>query len=79
MDFEACHAQRMVIEFGGITFPLICPEDLIANKAAVGRKQDLADIEQIEKYLRNNSVKNSGEGVRGSKWNLALENIVCAG
>jgi hypothetical protein len=33
---------------GGQQIPLIAVEDLIANKVAVGRLQDLADVEALE-------------------------------
>jgi len=32
----------------GVAVPLIAREDLIANKRAVGRLQDLADVEALE-------------------------------
>lgn len=36
----------------GVDGPIISLEDLIANKRATGRMQDLADVERLEATLR---------------------------
>jgi predicted nucleotidyltransferase len=36
----------------GLQVPVISLEDLIANKRASGRKQDLADLEKLESQLK---------------------------
>jgi predicted nucleotidyltransferase len=46
--FEEAWARRSSVELGGISVPLIGRKDLIANKKAVGRLQDLADVEALE-------------------------------
>jgi predicted nucleotidyltransferase len=46
--FEEAWARRTSVELDGITVPLIGRADLIANKKAVGRLQDLADVEALE-------------------------------
>lgn len=46
--FDSAWQRRLSITLDGVTIPLIAREDLIANKKAVGRLQDLADIEALE-------------------------------
>ena len=46
--FEDAWQRRLSITLDGVTVPLIAREDLIANKKAVGRLQDLADVEALE-------------------------------
>jgi predicted nucleotidyltransferase len=48
VTFEEAWDNRMEIEVEGITVPVIGLEDLIRNKRAVGRLQDLADVEKLE-------------------------------
>ena len=47
VDFEEAWSERMTIEIEGLTVPIISREHLIANKRALGRQQDLADIERL--------------------------------
>ncbi|GMU58079.1 MAG: hypothetical protein AMXMBFR33_72250 [Candidatus Xenobia bacterium] len=49
LEFDPCYgrAKRFQIE-PGLSIPLIAREDLLRNKRAVGRPQDLADIAAIE-------------------------------
>lgn len=49
VDFQQCWNDRMDVRLGGITVPFIGIEGLKANKRAVGRLQDLADLEALEK------------------------------
>jgi predicted nucleotidyltransferase len=46
--FEDAWPRRVSITLDGETIPLIAREDLITNKKAVGRLQDLADVEALE-------------------------------
>lgn len=48
VDFEDCWAKRLLIEDSDLTYPVISLEDLKTNKRAVGRFQDLADLEALE-------------------------------
>jgi len=48
VEFDSAWAHRGSIALDGVVVPLIAREDLIANKKAVGRLQDLADVEALE-------------------------------
>lgn len=49
VDFRACYQRRNVLEVDGTPISMISKTDLIANKKAAGRTQDLADAEALEK------------------------------
>ena len=46
--FEACWDRRVEVEIGGQRIPFVSADDLLANKRASGRPQDLADVAAIE-------------------------------
>jgi len=48
VDFETCYATRIQEEIDGIRVNFINRENLLRNKKAVGRHQDLADAESLE-------------------------------
>lgn len=48
VTFERAYANRKEIAVEGLNVPVISLEDLITNKRASGRLQDLADIEKLE-------------------------------
>lgn len=48
VEFERAYANRKTLSVAGIEVPVISLEDLIANKRASGRTQDLADLEKLE-------------------------------
>lgn len=48
IDFETCYADRIQEEIDGIQVNFIDRENLLRNKKAVGRHQDLADVESLE-------------------------------
>jgi predicted nucleotidyltransferase len=48
VDFVSCFSTRMVVEVEGLQVNFIDLENLKKNKKAVGRKQDLADVEHLE-------------------------------
>jgi len=48
VEFESAYANRKTISIAGMEVPIISLEDLIANKRATGRTQDLADVEKLE-------------------------------
>lgn len=49
MDFKTAWKNRVIGLFGDIDAYFISKKDLIKSKRALGRKQDLADIEKLEK------------------------------
>ena len=48
VTFEDCWERRMLIEVGSVDAGFISYADLIANKRASGRPQDLVDVEVLE-------------------------------
>jgi predicted nucleotidyltransferase len=48
VDFRQAYARRKIVALEDLNIPVIALEDLIANKRATGRTQDLADIERLE-------------------------------
>ena len=48
VDFDACFANRIVVPLGDVAVSVIGLDDLRRNKRAVGRLQDLADIEHLD-------------------------------
>lgn len=48
VNFQETWATREQAEIGGLKVPIISKELLKRNKAATGRTQDLADLEQLD-------------------------------
>ncbi len=48
VDFETCYQNRVSMDNDGIKFAFIDLENLLKNKRATGRYQDLADVENLE-------------------------------
>jgi len=48
VEFDACYPRRIVFSLDGIDIPIIGLDDLRINKTAVGRLQDLADLEKLD-------------------------------
>jgi hypothetical protein len=48
VEFSECYPSRVVVEMGGIPVNFIDLQNLKKNKKAVGRHQDLADLEKLE-------------------------------
>jgi predicted nucleotidyltransferase len=48
-DVALSRAERALLD--GLTIPVLAIEDLIANKRAAGRPQDLADVSVLEQVL----------------------------
>jgi hypothetical protein len=48
VDFDTAWSRRGSVTLDAVEVPLISRQDLIANKRAVGRLQDLADVEALE-------------------------------
>lgn len=48
VEFEACYADRMIVEIDGVAANFIDLDNLKRNKQASGRFQDLADLENLQ-------------------------------
>jgi hypothetical protein len=48
VEFDACYAKRMEVTIDGLRLPFIGLDDFRANKRAVGRPQDLADLDNLD-------------------------------
>ena len=48
VSFDESWNQRIYVTLDGVSVPVIGKRELIKNKRAVGRLQDLADVEQLE-------------------------------
>jgi len=48
VNFDECFPNRIVVPLAGVDVAVIGLDDLRKNKKAVGRLQDLADLEQLE-------------------------------
>jgi predicted nucleotidyltransferase len=57
IGFEQAYARRKTLTVEGLHVPVISLEDLITNKRASGRMQDLADVEKLEAELKRLSSK----------------------
>ena len=49
LKFDDAWPRRQMVEIEGRTLPFLSRDDLIRNKAAVGRPRDLADIDDLER------------------------------
>jgi hypothetical protein len=47
VDFEKAHGNKQIVILEGLEVPVISLQDLIVNKRASGRTQDLADVEKL--------------------------------
>ena len=47
LEFEACYAAREGTDLEGVVIPFLSKEHFIQNKLAIGRPQDLADVDHI--------------------------------
>ncbi len=56
VEFEDAWRSRATARLGGVEVPVLSRHHLIVNKKKAGRKQDLADVEWLE--------KNGGSGAR---------------
>lgn len=50
LRFDECHARRAVARYADVPVAYLAREDLIANKRAVGRPQDLEDVRELERH-----------------------------
>lgn len=61
--FAEAWKHRALRRMGGVDAPMLSIDDLIANKRAVGRPQDVADVEVLERR----QAEDSGEGCVSEK------------
>jgi predicted nucleotidyltransferase len=54
INFDDSYQERKTTKAWGVNISLIGKKDLIKLKEIAGREQDLADIENLEKYVRDN-------------------------
>ena len=47
LEFDDCSQRAVMVSWEGIAIPVISRHDLIANKRATGRPQDLVDVETL--------------------------------
>lgn len=52
VSFPEAYPRRLMVQLEGVEVPVISREDLIANKRASGRTQDLADLERLSLQAR---------------------------
>ena len=55
IEFSGAWKRREMRGIDGLQVPIISAEDLIANKKATGRLQDLADVEALERLREGRS------------------------
>jgi hypothetical protein len=48
VDFETCYESRLVVDVDDVSVNFIDLVNLRKNKRAVGRQQDLADLDNLE-------------------------------
>ncbi len=48
VDFKKCYTDKLQVDINGVMINIIDVESLKMNKKAVGRLQDLADVEKLE-------------------------------
>jgi predicted nucleotidyltransferase len=54
VDFQQAYGRKSTVVLEGMNVPVISLADLITNKRATGRTQDLADVERLESALPGN-------------------------
>jgi hypothetical protein len=55
--FSGAYRRRRTVRAGPLAMPFIALEDLLRNKRATGRPQDLADVEKLRPIHKSRSVK----------------------
>lgn len=48
VEFGEAYPRRVLVQLAGLQVPFLAREDLIANKRALGRPRDLADIADLQ-------------------------------
>jgi predicted nucleotidyltransferase len=57
VNFSDCHSRRTFTEIDGSRIPMISLSDLLINKLATARPQDIADARQLEKIISARAKK----------------------
>ena len=52
LQFEDAWRRRVPTTYGGVAIHVLSAEDLVINKRAVARPQDLLDVEKLKRILR---------------------------
>ena len=55
VNFEECFERRTEADLDGVEVNFLSIQDLITSKKTMGRLQDLADAEQLEKLKKNSN------------------------
>jgi hypothetical protein len=67
LEFEASWARRVTADLAGVAVQFIGRDDLLTNKRAVGRPQDLRDVRAIERASEAEPRKSRGAGRKAVK------------
>lgn len=51
VQFDSCWERRIDVEIGGQRVPFLSADDLLTNKKASGRPQDIADVAVLQEQL----------------------------
>jgi len=70
IEFDDCYKRRVIIELDGLQISSISKEDLVKNKTASGRLQDLADVEVINNRNTKSQYEKSDDVLRCLKYKL---------
>jgi hypothetical protein len=57
VTFSRAYRRRRTVRAGTLTIPFIALEDLLKNKRATGRPQDLADVARLRSVNKRRSAK----------------------
>ncbi len=60
LRFEEAWTRRDEVDFDGISVPFISKQDLITTKLALGRPQDLIDVELLSQSTDPDKEESSG-------------------
>jgi hypothetical protein len=47
LAFEAAWKNRVIVDFGGESAPVLCREDVLKSKIAAGRRRDHRDVKKM--------------------------------
>lgn len=67
LEFEASWAHRVTSPLGGVPVQFISRDDLLINKRAVGRPQDIRDVRALERAAEAERRKRSVATHAGDK------------
>ncbi len=61
VSFADCYPRRVELEWDGLEVPTISRDDLLANKLASGRPQDLADVDALRRVIAAEAAAGSAD------------------